>query len=312
MRVLVTGARGFVGRHVMAELARAGHAPIGADVAKPGETLPDALLAADLRDAAGMADLVRRLQPEGCIHLGGIAFVPTGWTDPEMVFSVNAIGTVHLLEAFRRHAPDARIVAVTSAEVYGRAPAEQPLTEDAPLRPDNLYAVSKMAADLSALLYARRYGLHALTARPGNHIGPGQSGRFVAPSFAEQLLAIKAGRSEPVIRVGNLDAERDFADVRDVARAYRLLLEKGRPGTPYNVASGRFVTIRSILEELCGLAGVHPEIRVDPERYRPTDRPPGIATRRILDDAGWRPEIPLSRTLADLLAGLQRGATGEA
>lgn len=308
MRVLVTGAGGFVGRHVTSELAAAGHEPLALDLEIPRSVPPEQAFAADLRDASALAGLVRRLRPDACVHLGGIAFVPTGWTEPDLVFAVNAGGTLNLLEAFRREAPSARVLVVTSAEVYGRAPSPVPLTEEAPLRPDNMYAVSKMAADLSSLLYARRYGMHVMTARPENHIGPGQSGRFVAPSFAAQLLAMAEGRAEPVIRVGNLEVERDFTDVRDVARAYRLLLEGGRAGSPYNVASGRFVRIRAILDKLCELAGAHPQVETDPQRYRPADNPPRIATGRIRDDVGWQPLIPLPETLSDILHHLRRRA----
>ena len=181
--------------------------------------------------------MVSELAPDACIHLAGIAFVPLGWTDPELVFSVNLLGTINVLEAFRLGAPKARLLIVTSAEIYGRVPGSHAFAEDAPLTPDNLYAVSKMAADLSSLLYARRYGMHVMTARPGNHIGPGQSPRFVTSAFAEQIVKIARKQTEPVLKVGNLECERDFTDVRDVARAYRLIAEGGRAGEAYNISS---------------------------------------------------------------------------
>ena len=191
MRILVTGACGFVGRHVVSELIRAGHTPLAFDAVKPAEPpLPADVHIGDLRDAPVLRRVVSELAPDACIHLAGIAFVPMGWTDPELVFSVNLLGTINVLEAFHATAPKARMLIVTSAEVYGRVPGSHAFTEDAPLMPDNLYAVSKMAADLSSLLYARRYGVHIMTARPGNHIGPGQSPHFVTSAFAEQIVKI--------------------------------------------------------------------------------------------------------------------------
>jgi GDP-4-dehydro-6-deoxy-D-mannose reductase len=254
---------------------------------------------------------VAELKPDGCIHLAGIAFVPQGWSDPDLVFAVNLGGSVNILEALRAEAASARVLVVTSAEVYGRRPAPHPLREDAPLEPSNLYAVSKLAADLTALLYARRYGMHVMTARPQNHIGPGQSSQFVAQSFAEQLAALKEQPGEPVIRVGNLDSCRDFTDVRDVARAYRRLLEDGRSGEAYNIASGRGVRVRELLDHLCTESGVTPRIETDPDRYRPTDDPPMLDITKIREHTGWQPEIALSQTLKDVYADVQsRRANG--
>lgn len=312
MRVLVTGAGGFVGRHVVAELAAGGHEVLGMDQ-------PDVALAGvtrawsgDLRDAAAVAQIIREASPDGCIHLAGIAYVPLGWTDPARVFSVNATGTLNLLEAFRAEAPRARIVAVTSAEIYGLVTDERPLAEDAPLRPANLYAVSKLAADLSTRLYAERYHMAVVTARPGNHIGPGQSSQFVATGFAEQVAAIAAGRAESVVRVGNLDSRRDFMDVRDVAGGYRRLLEKGRSGAAYNLASGRQITIREILDGLCRLAGISPRIEVEAGRFRPADASPRLDCSAIARETGWAPQWPLEVTLRDILADARRrlGQTG--
>ncbi len=274
MRILVTGAGGFVGRHVVHELAQASHVPIAFDLQRCPHTPPENTYVGDLRDAEAVRDLIGQVHPDACIHLGGIAFVPMGWTDPDLVFSSNLTGTINLIEALRHGSPGSHVLVVTSAEVYGRMPAEKPLDEDAPLQPDNLYAVSKIAADLTTLLYARRFAMPAMTARPENHIGPGQSPRFVASGFAEQLAQIARNEAEPVLHVGNLDNERDFTDVRDVARAYRLIVEKGRAGHAYNIASGHTVKIRSILEQLCAIAGVQPRIEVDPTRFRPTDAPP--------------------------------------
>lgn len=300
MRILVTGANGFVGQHVLNELEAHGHTPFIVDkdppLSRPGATC----FTCDLRNPDALATVVHDVQPDGCIHLAGIAFVPVGWSDPHLVFSVNLGGTINLLEAFRQGSPKTRILVVTSSEVYGRKPSSEPLPEEAPMAPSNVYAVSKVAADLSTLLYHRRYGLHVMTARPHNHIGPGQSDQFVTSAFANQLARLKASREDPVIRVGNLECRRDFTDVRDVARAYRLIVEKGQPHEAYNVASGRLVRIREVLDLLCRLAGIQPRLEVDPERYRTKDEPPTLDTNKILRHVGWKPEIHLADTLADI------------
>lgn len=302
MRVLVTGAAGFVGRHVRQHLREHGHAPAGLDVAWPAGAAGADDAVADLREPAALGAAVRRAHPDGCVHLGGIAFVPMGWRDPQQVFDINLIGTLNLLEALRREAPAARALVIGSAEVYGRAGGAGGLTEDAPLEPSSLYAVSKLAAEMTALLYHRRYGLPVMIARPGNHIGPGQSLQFVASSFAAQLADIRLGRREPVMRVGDLDARRDFTDVRDVVRAYRLILERGRPGACYNVASGVMRPVRDILEGLIAAAGVRPRIEVDPALCRPREERPPLNSARLRDELGWQPAIPMADSLRDIFA----------
>lgn len=303
MRVLVTGAAGFAGRHLTAELKGAGHDPLLSD-AQAG--IPG-IVPADLRDPKALCALVRDAKPDACVHLGGIAFVPAGWENPELVINVNLLGTVHLLEAFRLHASSARLLIVSSSEVYGRMPAKTPLTEDAPFAPSNPYAVAKAGADLTALLYAKRYGMPVMTARPDNHTGPGQSPQFVATAFARQLLDIKTGKAPPQIKVGNLDSVRNFTDVRDIARAYRLIIEKGQPGCAYNISSGTAAKISSILEILIDIAGIRPEVVVDPARYRPADALPALDTSRLREHTGWAPKTPLHTTLTDIFTSLQTG-----
>ncbi|MFA5042790.1 MAG: GDP-mannose 4,6-dehydratase, partial [Kiritimatiellia bacterium] len=256
--------------------------------------------------------VVAQTRPEACVHLSAISFVPEGWRNPDALFSINLLGTIHLLEAFRRHSPGARILVVSSAEVYGLRPRPGPVQEDDLLDPDNPYAISKAAADRLALLYERQHGLKVMTVRPYNHIGPGQAPHFVVASFAAQLAAIareQAGQTMPppaVLKAGNLDSRRDFSDVRDVVRAYRLLLEHGRPGRAYNLCSHRVTTIRAILDQLCDLSGAHPTVEVDPLRYRPAGERPILDTTRIETDTHWKPEIPMSATLRDILAEATR------
>ncbi len=301
MRVLVTGSRGFVGRHVHDALTAAGHAMVGLILPAEGPARGSHERVGDICDAAAMRALVRELKPDACLHLAGIAFVPVAWSKPEFVFSVNVQGTLNMLEAFRAEAPAARLLIVSSSQIYGLADRGHPITEDMPMDPDSLYAVSKMSADLSSLLYARRYGMAVMTARPCNHIGPGQSLDFVAPSFARQVASIAAGMAEHRMRVGNLECTREFTDVRDVAKAYRLLLENGRAGQAYNVGSGSLIRVGLLLEKLCALACVQPTIEVDPERYRPTDVHPVLDITRLCQDTGWAASFSLEQTLSDLL-----------
>ena len=310
MKVLVTGCNGFAGKHSIAALRQAGHEVMGGDVAcPPGCSVP--CIPMDVRDLDAISRVLVETRPDAILHLGGIAFVPLGWTPPQQVFSVNTIGTLNLLDAVRQRAPAARVLVVTSAEVYGSHPAPQPLAEDAPYRPDNIYGVAKAAADHASLLYGEHHHLNVLVARPSNHIGAGQSKDFVSSAFAAQLAAIAAG-APPLMRVGNLDQRRDFTDVRDVVRAYVRILEQGHSGHAYNIASGRMIPVRDILDTLCDIAKVRPQVEVDPALFRPNENRPSYDTSRILAHVGWKPEIPLRQTLeavyADTLARRVAGA----
>lgn len=305
MRVLVTGSRGFVGRHVLTDLRQAGHEALGLITATERPAHPPYEFEGDICDAHRMRALVRDLRPDACLHLAGVAFVPVAWSKPEFVFEVNVQGTLNVLEAFRTEAPEARLLIISSSQVYGLQAREKPLPEEAPLEPDNLYAVSKMAADLTSLLYTRRYGMAVMTARPCNHIGPGQSADFVVPAFARQVAEIASGRAAAHMRVGNLESTREFLDVRDVVTAYRLILEKGTAGRAYNVGSGVSVRIGLLLEHLCAMAGIKPALEVDPQRFRPTDAHPVLDASRLREDAGWSPRYALEQTLRDVLAELQ-------
>ncbi|MEM7393225.1 MAG: GDP-mannose 4,6-dehydratase [Verrucomicrobiota bacterium] len=291
MRVLITGADGFVGRYVLEELASGGHERIE--------------FSGDLRDAEATRKLVEEARPEACIHLAAIAFVPQTWEDPAHAFEVNVNGTLNLLEAFRAIDSAAPILVVSSSEVYGREARETPLRETDDLRPSNPYAISKAAADRMALLYAARYGMKIMTARPNNHIGPGQAASFVISSFAQQLIRIAADPSDNIMRVGNLESRRDFIDVRDVARAYRLLIERGEAGEAYNIASGQLFAIQTVLDQISVILNVQPKIEINPDLFRPTDEQPRLDTRKIEDHVGWKPEIPLETTLRDIVDGLK-------
>lgn len=296
MKILVTGSHGFVGKFIAAELVAHGHQPLMHD------RLAHAEVQFDVTDAAAAMKAIAELKPDACIHLAAIAHVPTCDKNPKTAYEINVGGTLNLLEAFRTHAPQARFLFVSTSLIYGNKARATPRHEDATCEPDHVYGITKLSADLSTLLYHRRYGLPAMTVRPANHIGPGQSPDFVVPSFAKQLREIAAGQREPVLRVGNLESEREFTDVRDVARAYRLLLERGTPGRAYNLSSGRFVTIRWVLDQLCAISGLSPRIEIDPAFYRPADTQPRLELSRLRDELDWRIEIPLEQSLADVYA----------
>lgn len=293
MRVLVTGADGFVGPHLARALAGRGHEV----VAYGGPAAPHERL--DIRDANATRALVRDVQPEALVHLAGWASVGSSFEQPLECFAVNALGTAHVFEAVRTEAPRARVLFVSSGEVYGRAAGEERRKETDPLAPASPYAMSKQAAELVALQYHSAYGTHAVIARAFNHIGPGQDERFVVPSFSKQVREIAAGRRPPLIEVGNLTPVRDFSSVADVVEAYALLLLEGKPGEVYNVCSGRGRSIREVLEELLRLAGVSAEIRVDRARVRPADVQHLVGDPAKLCALGWRPSTdPFASVLA--------------
>jgi GDP-4-dehydro-6-deoxy-D-mannose reductase len=298
MRVLVTGAGGFVGRHLLGSLADQGHEPL--PVEAPGHADPG-MAEADVRQADDLAALVQRLRPEACVHLAAMAYVPQAWERPGPTFEVNVVGTMNLLTALRRHAPACRTLVISSAQVYGAHGLDALVTEDHPPAPGDMYAISKLAADLAALSFGHRHDLPIMTARPVNHIGPGQAPQYVTAAFAGQLVRIARGEAEPVVRVGNLESRRSFLDVRDVVRAYGLLLERGRPGQPYNIAAPPLHRIGEVLEILCELAGVRPRIERDPALYRPTDSTLKLDAARLREDTGWAPAYTLRDTLRDVL-----------
>ncbi len=333
MRVLVTGIAGFAGSHLAEALAARGDTLGG--LVEPGtgvgnlaavlERSPDALRAdrlpeVDLRDAAAVAAAVRELAPDAIVHLGAIAYVPYAVAHPEETFAVNVGGTRHLLEAARRHCPRARVVVITTSEIYGAGTRERrAMDEDHPQDPRNPYAASKAEADRLAAESGARESLHVVRIRPFNHTGPRQDPRYVCSDFARQVAEAEAGRRDPVVRVGNLDPARDFSDVRDIVRGYLLGMDQGRAGTVYNLCAGRALRIREILEGLMGMARVPIRVEVDPARWRPTDSPWFLGSReRAGRDLGWAPAIPWDQTLRDLLdfwrerlaAAAARGAAG--
>ncbi|MCU0506601.1 MAG: GDP-mannose 4,6-dehydratase [Chloroflexi bacterium] len=302
MRVLVTGATGFVGRWLLRELEAHGHEVV---------PTPD-MDVLDIADADAVRSLMDETAPDAIAHLAGMAFAGDARRDPAEAMRVNVGGTAVLLDAIRHRARPPVVLVTGSSEVYGRpAPGDLPLREDAPLLPVAPYGLSKLAQEAIALELAGAHDLTVVVTRSFNHIGPGQRADFVVPALAQRVLAARGGAAAAV-RIGNADVRRDFTDVRDVVRAYRLLLEAGAGGalrgrrSIVNVASGRAVSIRSIAEELMRLAGCVAPLHVDPELVR-ADDPPEITGDASLLRAltGWSPVIPLERTLAEIVADLE-------
>jgi len=311
--ILITGAGGFVGGHLIAHLAALGGARLHAAVLQAPDdasawTLPAIPYPVDLRDAAAVRALIERVRPEWVFHLAALADVGKSFEQPWTTLENNIRAQVNLLEALRALAPEARTLIVSSAEIYGAAGgATAPLDEDTPFAPANPYSVSKVAQDMLGLEYFLAHGMPVLRARPFNHIGPGQARGFVAADFASQIAAIEAGLREPVLYVGNLEAERDFTDVRDVVRAYRLIAAQGEPGAVYNVCRGEAHSIQCLLDALLSYSTAKIEVQPDPARLRPVDVPRRVGdASRLHDQTGWQPEIPFEQTLLDILTDWRR------
>jgi GDP-4-dehydro-6-deoxy-D-mannose reductase len=299
---LVTGATGFAGSHLIDHLlehhervAAWGHAR-GRDL----PTLRDARVCwdrVDLLDADDLARALEALQPSAIFHCGGMADVHTAWRAPTRALQVNAVGTQNLLEAVRASGLDCPVLVVGSALVY--RPSTQPIDEVHPVGPSTPYGLSKLAQEMTGW---RTSWCPVFLTRPFNHAGPRQSDSYVTSSFARQIAEIEAGFREPVLRVGNLESLRDITDVRDTVRAYRLIVERGSPGRPYNVCTGRAYRIADLMQMLVSQSRVEIRVQTDPDRLRPSDTPVLCGSfARLAADTGWEPRIPIERTLADLL-----------
>lgn len=292
-RILVTGAHGFVGRHLMAHLSAEGDEAVGID--RTGAH------AVDITDAAAVNATIVDVAPTTIYHLAGWADVGGSWKAPVEAFRANAEGTLNVLSA----AADAgvkRVLAVSSADVYGKVePSELPLTESSPLRPASPYAASKVAADYLGLQAWLGRGLPVLRVRAFNHLGPGQTDKFVAPALASRIARAERDGGD-VLPIGDLSARRDFTDVRDVVRAYRLLVTHGEPGEVYNVCSGVDLAVQDLADRLLAQATIALRFETDPELLRPVEVPVLRGSHQRLTHAtGWEPRIPIDQTLADLL-----------
>jgi GDP-4-dehydro-6-deoxy-D-mannose reductase len=296
--ILVTGASGFVGSHLIPALTAA---------------FPDTVLATPdikIQDAAQVDEAVHSASPDVCVHLAAVSAIGAARQVPDHAWNVNFRGTLHLAWALSRHAPDCQMLFVSSADAYGASfKGGQPLDERTPLAPISVYAQTKAAADL-VLCGMAAQGLRVVRVRPFNHTGPGQSADFVIAAFARQIARIATGLQPPLVEVGNLDTWRDFLDVRDVCAAYIACIgnrDRLTPGTILNVASGQARRVGDVLTELAALAGVEMGIKIDESRTRESDiqRASGDASR-ALELLGWRPTIPWTQTLQDVLDDWRR------
>jgi GDP-4-dehydro-6-deoxy-D-mannose reductase len=303
--ILVTGAAGFAGSHLL-DLLETGPATVVA-WRRPGDPLPanrsgDELpwMSVDLLDREAVRAAVERTRPAAIYHCAGAADVGHSWERTRETLAVNVLGTFHLIEAVRRAGLPSRVLIPGSALVYRQS--GHPLGETDAIGPISPYGFSKLAQEMLGARGVTEAKLPILLTRSFNHIGPRQAPSFFASSFARQIATIEAGRSEPVMVVGNLHARRDLSDVRDTVRAYRAIVERGRPGFVYNVCSGRAHTIGEILERLLARARVPIGVRVDPALQRPNDSALVLGDNtRIREELGWTPTIPIERTLEDLL-----------
>ena len=293
MRALVTGGSGFVGSWLQAHLEE-----MGDEVIVPGDEL-------DVTDPVSVGSTLTTAGPDALYHLAGLAHVGQSWKEPVRFFETNAVGTLHVLDAARRCQPVPRVLVVSSAEVYGSVqPDELPLSEEAPMRPVSPYAVSKVAAEMVGLQATLGWAVPVIRARPFNHVGPGQSPAFAVPALAGRILvALRTGSG--VLRTGNLSARRDFTDVRDVVRAYRLLVERGEPGEVYNVCSGRDVSMEEVVSRLMAISDADLRMEADPDLMRPVDVPALRGDASRLEAAtGWTAEVPLEDSLRAVLESL--------
>lgn len=309
-RLLVTGASGFVGQTLLADQILDGWEIFASyrsgevSSSNRSEITPVQI---DLVDGASIRDTVSELKPDRVIHLAAQSFVPASFENPADTFEINVMGSIHLLEAIKdlrkRHPGyDPTILLIASSEVYGKVNPEQlPISESTPLNPQNPYAASKASLIQVGRQYAAAYGMRVILPVPFNHIGPGQSERFAVSSFAKQLAEIRLGQRPAEILVGNLDAARDFTDVRDVVRAYGILASGGIPGELYNICSGIALPIKDILNQLIELSGLDVQIIPDPARMRPSDVPILVGSANRLEASlGWQRLFSLKQTLQDV------------
>lgn len=311
MRVLITGITGFAGSH-LADYILANHPDVKVyGIIRWRSRMENilhlkdkiGLYEADLKDIVSLKKCLEEIKPDRIFHLAAQSFVPFSWRCPAETFSINAIGQINLFEAILGLNLSPRIQIAGSSEEYGLVNADEiPMKETNPLRPLSPYAVSKVAQDLLAYQYFKSYDLWTVRTRGFNHTGPRRGEVFICSNFSKQIVEIEKGKRKPVIYVGNLEAKRDFTDVRDIVRGYWLCLEKGEKGDVYNIGSGKPYSMKEILDLLLSMSKVNVEVKVDPSRLRPSDVPILMADNtKFTKITGWKPKIPLKQSLRDLL-----------
>lgn len=308
-KALITGIAGFVGSHMAELLLSKGYEVYG--LCRPRSKMDHIesiktqlhLEDADLLDSHSMYTTINKIKPDYIFHLAAQSFVPTSWGSPAVTLEVNIVGSANVFEAVRQVGIDPVIQIACSSEEYGLVHADEvPIKETNPLRPLSPYAVSKLAMDYLGYQYFESYKMRIIRTRGFNHTGPRRGDTFAESTFAKQIALIEKGKQEPVIYVGNLEAERDYTDVRDMVRAYLLAVEKCDAGDVYNIATGNAIKIADVLKLMLSMSKVQVEIKEDPKRMRPSDVPILIGDNsKFVEKTGWKPEIPFTKTAEDLL-----------
>ncbi len=319
LKALITGISGFVGSHLAEYLLEHTGWQVAGTVFGPYNNIADLcgtleLYPAELSRLDVMTFILEQAQPDAIFHLAAQPLVSASRRDPWGTIETNVRMQLNVLEAVARVKPECRILVVGSSEEYGLlSPEDLPIDEDTPLRPLSAYALSKVAQDLLGLQYWLTHKLHVVRVRPFNHIGPRQRIGFVASDFASQIAAVELGLQPPVIAVGNLEARRDFSDVRDVVRAYHLLITQGEAGEVYNVGSGQSHPIHQVLDTLLSMTDTEIEVRQDPQRMRPSEVPEVVCdATRIRQRTGWEPTISFEQSLEDILNFWRHETRGQA
>lgn len=303
-RALIIGGAGFVGQHLAQRLHESGYAVGVTKLSHESPALPFAdIYDLDILDAEAVKSLLAALQPDCVFHLAAQSSAALSWQKPALTVDINVKGAVNVLEGLRALEKKPRILLIGSSEEYGRVTeAECPIGEGQEARPGNIYAATKVCQEMIGLLYAEAYGMDVMATRSFNHVGPGQLPAFVVSDFCRQAALIEAGRQEAVIRVGNLAARRDFTDVRDVVRAYVLLMEKGQRGEIYNVGTGRALSVQELLDEILRASTAEIRVERDERRFRPLDAPLNVAdVTKLRAATGWTPQLDIRETLRDTL-----------
>lgn len=308
-KALITGIAGFVGSHMAELLLSQGYEVYGLSRPRSKMDHLEGILGklhledADLLDSHSLYTTINKIKPEYIFHLAAQSFVPTSWGSPAVTLEVNIVGSANVFEAVRQVGIDPVIQIACSSEEYGLVHEDEvPIKETNPLRPLSPYAVSKLAMDYLGYQYYESYKMKIIRTRGFNHTGPRRGDTFAESTFAKQIALIEKGKQEPVIYVGNLEASRDYTDVRDMVRAYLLAVEKCDPGEVYNIATGTSIKIADVLKLMLSMSTVKVEIKEDPKRMRPSDVPVLIGDNsKFVAKTGWKPEIPFTKTAEDLL-----------
>lgn len=301
---LVIGAAGFVGGYLIRELYNAGIETYATKLSHEKLESPYAkILNLDIMNKEAIIALLFETRPDYIYHLAAQSSVGLAWKNPCLTVDVNIKGSLNVMDAIRQLFYKPRVLLIGSGEEYGHIrPNETPISEENPLRPGNIYAATKACQNMIGNIYSQAYDMELMMVRAFNHIGPGQAPMFVVSDFCKQVAEIEKGLREPVMMVGNLAAKRDFTDVRDVVRAYVKLAKMGQSGETYNVGSGHAKTIQEILDLIISMSKVNIKVEIDPNKLRPVDVPIIEADiTKLFELTGWRPEIPLQRTISETL-----------